>query len=325
MQKKKLRWLESMRGLACLIVLFAHILSVHPMYGRFASGCGKIGVWLFFILSGFLLQYQADTKEFTVSKILPYYWNKFLRLYPVYVVGLLLAKYTGLVPDGASIVRHLLLQEGVHHFWYMPVIIKFYLCAPFILLLYKMLNNKRVYIAILLIILFVVSFVFPFTQYIENSIWLRWYVPVFIMGMLLSFLLEFLQKQNRSLLGEILVVIGAVMIILPTPIMRFLVWNIEPSGYLQNKYLYMGIAWCLILIGIAKSKYICNLLETCSILQVIGSVSFWIYILHYIILHYLVQFLEWKWNACITFILSIVLSLIMNMIESLLRRKTNGG
>lgn len=324
MQKEKLRWLESMRGLACLIVLFAHILSVHPMYGRFASGCGKIGVWLFFILSGFLLQYQADAKEFTVSKILPYYWNKFLRLYPAYIVGLLLAKYTGLVLDGASIIRHLLLQEGVHHFWYMPVIIKFYLCAPFILLLYRALNNKRVYIGILLIVLFVMSFKFPYTQYIENSTSLRWYVPVFIMGMLLSFLLEFLQKQKHSLLGEMLVFIGAVMIILPTPIMRFLIWNIEPSGYLQNKYLYMGIAWSLMLIGIVKSKYVSSLLEKNSALQVVGNVSFWVYILHYIILHFLVPRLEWKWNACVTFVLSIVFSVIIHRAESWLRSKSKG-
>lgn len=324
MQKEKLRWLESMRGLACLIVLFAHILSVHPMYGRFASGCGKIGVWLFFILSGFLLQYQADAKEFTISKVLPYYWSKFLRLYPVYIVGLLLAKYTGLVPDGASIIRHLLLQEGVHHFWYMPVIIKFYLCAPFILLLYKSLNNKRVYIAILLAVLCVMGIKFPFTQYIENSIWLRWYVPVFVMGMLLSFLFEFIQKQKSSWLGEIMVVIGTIMIILPTPIMRFLIWNIEPSGYLQNKYLYMGIAWCLILVGIMQGKYIRVLLEKISVLQIVGRISFWVYILHYIILHFLVLRLEWKWNACITFIFSIALSVLMDRVERWIRNKSKG-
>lgn len=320
MRKERLKWLESLRGCACLIVLFAHILSVHPLYGRFASGCGKIGVWLFFILSGFLLQYQADIKDFSVSQILPYYGNKFLRLYPVYVIGLLLAKYTGIVSDGMSVLRHLLLIEGVHHFWYMPVIIKFYLCAPFILLLYKKIDNKRIYIAILVIVLCVASIYFPFTQYIENSILLRWYIPVFIMGMLLSFGLEFIQKQKRSLFGEVIAIIGVIMIILPTPIMRFLILDIEPSGYLQNKYLYMGFAWCLIIIGIAKGKYIEGILEKCVFSHVIGKISFWVYILHYIILHYFVYRIDWIWNACLTFILSIAISTLFNRVEGLLRK-----
>lgn len=320
MRKERLKWLESLRGCACLIVLFAHILSVHPLYGRFASGCGKIGVWLFFILSGFLLQYQADAKDFSVSQIVPYYWNKFLRLYPAYTIGLLLAKYTGIVSDGVSVLKHLLLIEGVHHFWYMPVIIKFYLCAPFILLLYKNLNNKQIYIAILFVMLCVIGICFPFTQYVENSILLRWYIPVFIMGMLLSFLLKLLHKQKKSLLGEVITGLGVIMIILPTPIIRLLIWGLEPSGYLQNKYLYMGIAWCLIIIGVVKGKYISVVLEKCTVLHIVGRISFWVYILHYIILHYFANRLEWFSNACLTFILSIAISILLDRVEELLRK-----
>ena len=56
--KNNTNYLTSIRGLACLMVVIAHIISVIPGVGKNVSGCGKIGVWLFFILSAFLLTFQ---------------------------------------------------------------------------------------------------------------------------------------------------------------------------------------------------------------------------------------------------------------------------
>lgn len=42
---ERVKWLHSLRGVACIIVLIAHIISTDSNIGGYASGCGKIGVW----------------------------------------------------------------------------------------------------------------------------------------------------------------------------------------------------------------------------------------------------------------------------------------
>ena len=38
------KYIDSIRGIACLIVLTAHIIATDTTIGIYASGCGKIGV-----------------------------------------------------------------------------------------------------------------------------------------------------------------------------------------------------------------------------------------------------------------------------------------
>ena len=89
---QKIKWIESLRGISCLIVLFAHILSVHPRYGIYASGCGKIGVWIFMLLSGMLLikPDNMNSVNLQLKQIPKYYLNKLLKLYPAYFLTVLL-------------------------------------------------------------------------------------------------------------------------------------------------------------------------------------------------------------------------------------------
>lgn len=47
---------DGIRGLACLLVLCTHLPGFFlPDYGKYVTGTGKYGVWLFFVLSAFLL------------------------------------------------------------------------------------------------------------------------------------------------------------------------------------------------------------------------------------------------------------------------------
>lgn len=88
--------LTSLRFFAALAVVFYHTLALWPLPGfetlwRF-SRMGSAGVSLFFTLSGFILFYiyqrafetgQLNAREFLLSR--------FARIYPVYLVGLVLA------------------------------------------------------------------------------------------------------------------------------------------------------------------------------------------------------------------------------------------
>lgn len=148
MQRKQIPLIKSLRGIACLIVICAHILSSDPIYGIYANGCGKIGVWCFLVISGFLaMQSMEHTNKIAFlnnkkSWMISYYLKKLFRLYPSYTVALLLGFCIGFLPAFSELAKHLFCLEGTGHFWYMPVIIKFNLILPIGYFLYITISEK---------------------------------------------------------------------------------------------------------------------------------------------------------------------------------------
>lgn len=91
--------LDGVRGLAVLIVFLSHCSnkSVNLIPYADFSGIGKSGVWLFFLLSSFLLTYPFVAKgmpAFTAGSLGNYFWRRFLRVYPLYTLYLLVALAT---------------------------------------------------------------------------------------------------------------------------------------------------------------------------------------------------------------------------------------
>ena len=292
--KEKIKWLESIRGLACLVVLIAHIVASNPTFGIYASGCGKIGVWVFMLLSGMLLilPYVDNEQTFSIKQLPGYYKKKFFRMYPYYFLSICAAICMGFIPFH-NLIKHAFLIEAWGHFWYMPVIIKFYIIAPIFLITFSALKQKttKYSIALFASIIFIlaVSFctIFPYTNYIENSTRLYWYLPVFILGMLLAIAIKKITICN--LFMDILSFISLCFIVIATPLFRELFWNTTPSGYLQNKYLYIGICEAILIFSISKSKYIKDIFGKTTLLQKTGSISYEIYLIHFLFLQKLVQ------------------------------------
>lgn len=320
--EKKIEWLDSLRGIACLIVVVAHIVAQHPVIGMYANGCGKIGVWLFLVMSSFLLLYHTGSKVFSGKNLIRYYWNKMLRLYPVYIIGLILAYFSGLLPEWTDILKHLFLLEGYGHFWYMPVIIKFFMIAPVFKWLYTKFS-KKVFSCIISGLLVVLAVCFPFTEYTENSIELRWYMPVFLMGMLLYMLYEKMKDYKQHKIWDAVAIVAVGIILLLTPWMREKLWRIDPANYLQNKYILIGGLWCIIMIAVSRGIQIRKVLEKSRFLQEIGKISYAIYIFHYIILLCLKEKgVAWGVNGILTFCFSIVISIgVRRWIEQPIERR----
>ena len=94
---KTLLSLQVLRGVAALLVVFTHLseafqnrLGQHPFPA--AVGSGRIGLDIFFVLSGFIM-YWTSRDEFGVSgRGRPFLLRRALRIYPVYwvVTGLTL-------------------------------------------------------------------------------------------------------------------------------------------------------------------------------------------------------------------------------------------
>lgn len=136
--------LDGLRGVAVLLVLFSHASKfkffIHP-YLNF-NGMGKYGVYLFFILSAYLLDRQIaiaiiQKKEGFWGN---YFLRRFLRIYPLFTVALLvhlLLSLNGIdtvIKTWNDVFLHITLQRGENIFWSIPVEFKYYFISPVIML-----------------------------------------------------------------------------------------------------------------------------------------------------------------------------------------------
>lgn len=88
--------LTSIRFFAALHVALYHFVRPFSLWGLFASaiGAGYIGVSFFFILSGFILTYSRAHEYEQGRGLVSKFWiARFARLYPVYLVSMILAAY----------------------------------------------------------------------------------------------------------------------------------------------------------------------------------------------------------------------------------------
>lgn len=322
---KKIEAFDAIRGIACLIVLTAHWAATVPELHMYASGCGKIGVWCFMLLSGFFLlgPWLYGERRFSLPQ---YYFKKLLRIYPSYLLTLLFSCFFVYL-DPRELLPHILALEGKGHFWYMPVIIKLYLLFPFVLLLKKICRRGSMLAAVLSVLAIGFSLAFPFIQYTENSIQLRWYLPIFLLGMLLAILYHhFDEKKPESSRFDALSAAAAAGIVLLTPAARAYLWGIEPSDWLQNKYLLIGGLWALILVGVLYGRYLKTGLSQCRLLKCVGKYSYELYLVHYVILRTLSLLIENIWlRGLLMLLLSVLLAVLFHRISERIGKLGTGG
>lgn len=288
-ENENTKYLTAIRGFACLIVIVAHILAGIPFTGRYVSGCGKIGVWLFFILSAFLLTRQWMAKEKMTSRdVIQFYVKRFFRIFPCYFVTLFIAFAIGHVKSLSSLVKHLFLLEGIGHFWTIPVEFVFYLIVPLLAFVLLKIKEEKKSVIFLLILGGISEILFPYWKCSENSIQLRWYFPVFIMGMITAFVYQRFENQEKnSVKFDVIIVVMVLLMLCATPYFRKVIFGLEPDSYLQNKFLYFGVAWSIVILAIQNSQYIIHFLNCSRFLQCMGNISFPLYLIHFVVLDHL--------------------------------------
>jgi peptidoglycan/LPS O-acetylase OafA/YrhL len=146
--------LDTLRAVGAFAVLTTHVTFQtgdyfgHGVWGTVMARL-DIGVAIFFVLSGFLLGRPYLARAMTHLEAPPigrYYWKRFLRIYPVYVVTVIIA--LALLPDNSTLqardwVRTLLLADtfaarhlphGLTQMWSLSVEASFYLVLPLLMI-----------------------------------------------------------------------------------------------------------------------------------------------------------------------------------------------
>lgn len=311
---KKTNYLTSIRGIACLIVIIAHILASIPSIGVYVSGCGKIGVWLFFVLSAFLLTLQwMKEDKVNIKNIKNFYIKRFFRIYPCYIVTLIVALIIGYFDNFVDIIKHTFLIEGIGHLWTIPVEFIFYIIIPFLFIILKKMKNTKFKILFLCILIIIFEVIFPYTSFPVNSININWYIPVFLIGVILAYCYKYFEsKQMKNIAFDILFCVVIILMLISVPYFKSLIFNINPDNYLQNKYLYFAIGWSIIIVSIQNSKYIIKYLNNTKIFMFLGNISFPLYLIHFIVLSKLNMMNNLILKSILVFVISIILSIGMN-------------
>ena len=126
----QIRRLDTLRGLAVLIVMVSHFGNHAPDVGDYTRGSGQLGVMLFFLLSGFLMAHLYWRREPTGAGLRQFFIRRGARVVPLYYVVVLLSFATPWLYDVSGVgalASHLLFLEGRSVLWTIPPEIHFYL------------------------------------------------------------------------------------------------------------------------------------------------------------------------------------------------------
>ncbi len=314
-KKKWMTSLDGLRGLAVLLVFLAHAkrlfnLSDDQVFlGYFfelsGTALGRSGVYLFFILSSFLLtgQLLRENVDLKSPKMwLNYSFKRFLRIYPLYMT--VLAVYL-VVPSFKysiyDVLNHLFLREGLGHFWTIIVEFKYYLILPGIAwLLVVVLKRNLIHSIIAFVGLIGVTEVCSNIFVSDAPLSILPHLPIFLMGsiaaLINSKIPDFPEEDHQGprLYMEVAACLSLVGLLFSFPnLLSRSLWSQLFTSDLAtlpaNHWVYtiQALFWCIFLIthlhGIGLIK---KVLEH-PILRFIGVISFGFYLWHIAILGYL--------------------------------------
>ena len=277
--------LDGLRGFAALLVFFAHAEKAGLSFFSTTvfTGAGKVGVYIFFSLSAFLLTNNFRWKRYGESpleSIPAFYLSRACRIFiPYYLVlGLGVLNYSvfklpgflWLSPD--KFIDHLFFIQAQGVFWSVAVEIYFYILLPFLLFFFGVSKNNLSFMTLLGSSFLVLCWLEISPQSLESLNVFFW-LPIFIGGVAAQRLVRITPKSQ--ILSSL--VVPLTLLSLPT----YLGYFVEKSQAwaLLKMPLFWGFFCCLLVTASAQSNGRWDLLHHRS-MRVFGSISFGIYLLH---------------------------------------------
>lgn len=153
-ENKHIKSLDGLRGFAASMVVVSHIDSFFPTLALPWLKFGEPGVAIFFALSGFLMAYLYGGRPLTRAAGIDYLVHRFARIYPVYLLAVLVWALLSVIPDlnyidtfktPTALLRHIFMFGSQGIFWSIPPEIQFYI---FFLLLWSYFAQPEKYQAI---------------------------------------------------------------------------------------------------------------------------------------------------------------------------------
>ena len=303
--------LDGLRGLAALIVVFSHTSNRGMFFlpGLNLRNTGQVGVFLFFILSAYLLtrpMLARPSKSFSRPNLLSYGWRRVLRIFPLYIVFLgvaFLATAYPIVIDGkqtylpfrldwTGLMEHLLLQRGQSVAWSIPVEFKYYFVLPIIaFLIVKLADTKFFRSALLLSVIFLFACAIR-TLTGEGFVRIHtiYYIEAFLFGTLAAVFkngYDLGEFRSASKLIPFLALIGGAGLVVTMPSVLSLIigQEIQPDFYKARVFM-SGLFWLpILLLLICEGGTLFERMMASPAMRFLGKISFSLYLVHISVLN----------------------------------------
>lgn len=350
-QSRRFEELDSLRGIAAIIVMFLHMYEIIPEnkfikilfeYGPlrlFISG-GE-SVILFFVLSGFVLSLPFYNKS--NFGYIPFIIKRICRIYIPYLVSIIAVLgcremfYTGKTPNlsgwfnsfwtntaNASVLReHLILVDSFLSnlnpvVWSLVHEMRISLVFPFVMYFLIKLNWKKVIILSLLFSLVsVISFYLfkPSDTGTELSATIN-YIAMFIMGAFIAKYRGEIQKKYLSISkrSKILLFLSGLFMYLyvhPSFVLKIIFSNIAPFYRTVIDSWTVSLGSVIIIVFSMCSVKLSRILQV-SFISFLGKISYSLYLIHLIVLFSFVRVFFNVLPIWIIYFSSLIVSLIIS-------------
>ena len=290
--------LNGVRGFAVLLVVLSHASyhEHHLIEGLNFNGLGKSGVFIFFVLSAFLLTHGLLVKSRSVADLVAamplYLTRRVLRIYPLYLLALTASLAVSLiyapfyVDSLGSLIGHLLLLEGRGIFWTIPVEFGYYLILP-IVVAGLLVARKRPGLVFTLLILFVTLWqglfppeFLPYTPY---------YLSLFLMGSVAAYAFYYTERHYPDMaasrlfrgLATTACALSLAAIALTAPAFwGYLTGREIPQNHFHYNFIMFGVISTALILGAAWSAPVLRRFFSSRVMVYLGEISFSIYIWH---------------------------------------------
>ena len=283
--------LDGARGLAVLMVLLDHASDarLYLFAGADLNRAGKYGVYLFFVLSAFLLTlpFCAGRAPTDLRSWLNYGLRRFLRIYPLYVVVLL-----AMIPMHkvklADLSAHLLLRDGKNQFWSIPVEVKYYFLLPFVGLTLLFLRRQRwgraLAAALGAVGLGAAIFRGEQSWSLNETVLLSKNFPPFLIGSLAALAYAGLRARPAATRRFAVLFEAAAIMALGVIIIRIPPVHTAMFGSVVKKFSYdpavCGVLWSVFIIGTLSGIGLLRGALAAAPLRYLGLISFSVYLWH---------------------------------------------
>ena len=277
--------LHGLRGIAVLYVVLSHLgdfnLFLFPIPH---NAMGKVGVWIFFALSAFLLTtHLYQDIESASSKFLPilqYTVSRIFRIYPLFLIVLVFHVIGGHI-SALGFLKHALLTRGWGDLWAIPVEFQYYFLMPVIVIGALNLSKKSAGLLLTAALAAVLLYgaAHP-DQVFSNELNIVPKLAPFLLGSMLSLLFyRDFSLESRSRFAFLIPIISVAALIINTILFRMIKYGDLPEFYAP---------WLSIAIGMSVSGVIYSTLLFPAFgdylavkpLIYLGEISFSMYLLH---------------------------------------------
>jgi peptidoglycan/LPS O-acetylase OafA/YrhL len=282
--------LDGLRGWAATLVVCSHVGSF-GLAPLFRAPIGNYGVFLFFVLSGFLMGHLYLAKPFTHRNVATYFSARISRIVPLYytvvVAGYLFSKFVdpsfAYAMSNLELFRHLVFIGNVSVFWSIGPEFQFYFLFPLAWWLCAGRGDRWVAgIAMGWIVLMIFLFGAKFPGIVVFS-----KLHIFVVGILLAFVRIGAVKGSITpraiVLSQIFAIIILVALLLPREVVGDTIYPTTNRDIKHNHY-YQDFAKLLMLAFVVLSftfeSRMANIIFANRIAKLIGKYSFSIYLLH---------------------------------------------